>query len=185
VTTGIEYLAIVDDIAPGLVVGAHVVGSAVLGDYVADGSDLDLVCELSGPPDLPTLADTLPGDLDVIFVRSGELAKRVRDARTVAWGRDGILHTNDQGGLVPVLWEQLRAYGETLRGPVPSPPVTREEVAQYCRENLESYWAPLLEQVRAGLTEEDNGTLGPRLRWAARCRPDAANPRSGVGLAAR
>lgn len=48
--TADAHLADLDASAPGLVVGAHVVGSAVLDDHVPGVSDLDLVCEVTAPP---------------------------------------------------------------------------------------------------------------------------------------
>lgn len=53
------------------------------------------------------------------------------------------MHTDTRADLVPVLWEQLRAYAHTVRGNPPSPPVTVGEVAGWCRANLVSYWLPL------------------------------------------
>lgn len=154
--------------------GAHVVGSSVLDDVVFD-SDLDLVVELSSAPDFAALAAAQRVDLDVIYVLAGELSKPVTLARTVAWGRDGKLNT-DQGDLTPVLWHQLGSYSSTVRGVAPSPPVTRAEVATWCRENLLSYWSPLLDQAAAVLEARDERppvfrepllwiALGPARLW--------------------
>lgn len=139
-TTASEHLAQLPFVA-----GAHIVGSRVLGDAVAD-SDLDLVVELSEVPDLGVLAAAQAVDLDVIYVLAGELAKPVSSASSVAWGRDGKLHT-DRADLTPVLWEQLARYAETVAGVSPTPPVTRAEVVEYCRDNLVSYWEPLLDRA--------------------------------------
>lgn len=83
----------------------------------------------------------------MIYLRPGELTKPVDDARSVAWGRDGVLHTDSRADLTPVLWEQLRAYARTIRGTPPVPPVTRAEVAGWCRANLVGYWLPRLQRV--------------------------------------
>lgn len=172
-TTAAEHLAELDA-APGLAVGAHVVGSSALGDHVFD-SDLDLVVELSRV-DVEVLAAAQRVDLDVIYVLAGELAKPVSLARTVAWGRDGKLNTSEQGDLTPVLWEQLGRYSQTVRGARPSPPVTAAEVVDYCRENLRSYWEPLLDQAATVLENRDEVhpvfrepllwvTFGPARLW--------------------
>ncbi|GLZ31131.1 hypothetical protein Lesp02_33190 [Lentzea sp. NBRC 105346] len=139
-TTASEHLAQLP-----FVVGAHVVGSRVLGDAVED-SDLDLVVELSDVPDLGALAAAQAVDLDVIYVLAGQLALPVSSASSIAWGRDGKLHT-DRADLTPVLWEQLARYADTVVGESPTPPVTRDEVVAYCRANLVSYWEPLLDRA--------------------------------------
>jgi hypothetical protein len=147
VTTAEQHLTELDAAAPGLVVGAHVVGSAVLDDHVPGESDLDLVCELAGAPDPAVLAAAQRPDLDVVYVPAGELARPVDAATTLAWGREGTLHTATRGDLTPVLWEQLRGYSRTVRGERPSPPVDRAEVRQYCRTNLATYWRPQLAEA--------------------------------------
>jgi streptomycin 3"-adenylyltransferase len=125
-----EYLALLDDHAPGSVVGAHVYGSRVLDDVVA-GSDLDIVVELSSEAALP-----LVDGADVTVVLAGSLEKPVSDVTPLA------------GEITPVLWQQLRTVGQTVRGTRPTCPGTAAEVESYCRTNLTSYWKPLLDQVR-------------------------------------
>ncbi|GAA3089928.1 hypothetical protein GCM10010464_62270 [Pseudonocardia yunnanensis] len=163
-----DHLTVLDVAAPGLVVGAHIVGSVALNDFVSGVSDLDLVCELAAPPDPRVLADAQSQDLDVIYVLRGELEKPVHEARSFAWGREGVLHTERRGDLVPVLWEQLRAYAITVRGEPPNPPVTPAEVVTYCRENLVEYWKPLLQQVQARRSGIGDGAIGrDAILWVA------------------
>lgn len=132
-----DHIALLDEAAPGLVVGAHVVGSTALGDR-APGSDLDLVVELARTPtddDLRVLAEAQSLDLDVVYLVDG---------RPGPWGRDGRLNTTP-AEVTPVLLEQLNNYSQTLRGPRPHFAVTRDEVERWCRRNLVEYWAPLVE----------------------------------------
>lgn len=136
-------------------------------DVVAD-SDLDVVIELAHvPADLSVLM--APVDVDVIYVLAGELVKPVSSASTVAWGRDGKVDASSQGDLTPVLWEQLRTLSSTVRGTRPACPVTREDVVAHCRENLRSYWEPLLQQADRVLTnrEEHRPVFREPLLWIA------------------
>lgn len=125
-----EYLEFLDARLPGLVVGAHVYGSRVLDDVVAD-SDLDIVIELSSASDLPSVEGA-----DVAVVLAGSLEKPVSEVTPLA------------GAITPVLWQQLRTVGLTVRGARPTCPVTAAEVEAYCRENLVSYWQSQIEHGR-------------------------------------
>lgn len=141
----------------------------VLDDFVPGVSDLDLVCEPAAPPPDPSvLAVAQREDVDVIYVLRGELQRSVAEALSIAWGRQGVLHTERRGGLVPVLWEQLRAYAVTVRGASPNPPITRAEVVTYCQENLVEYWQPLLQDMEARRSEIDgSGILREAILWIA------------------
>ncbi|MEV6238040.1 hypothetical protein [Lentzea sp. NPDC051838] len=117
-----DYLDLLDARLPGLVVGAHVYGSRVLDDVVAD-SDLDIVIELASPASVPAV----PG-ADVAVVLAGSLEKPVFDVTPLS------------GEITPVLWQQLRTVGQTVRGTRPTCPGTAADVEAYCRDNLISYW---------------------------------------------
>lgn len=129
-----EYLSFLDERLPGLVVGAHVYGSRVLDDVVAD-SDLDIVVELSAPAGAPSLEGA-----DAAFVLAGDLARPVSSVTPLA------------GEVTPVLWQQLRTVGQTVRGARPTCPGTAAEVEAYCRENLVGYWKPEVEYGRTVVT---------------------------------
>lgn len=145
-----DYLELLDGHLPELVVGAHVYGSHVLGDVVAD-SDLDIVIELSAPASLPEVDGA-----DVAVVLAGSLDKPVFEVTPLA------------GEITPVLWQQLRTVGQTVRGARPTCPGAAAEVEAYCRENLISYWKPNIEQGRAAMTTWPPGKPVPRegLLWA-------------------
>ncbi|MGI5502489.1 nucleotidyltransferase domain-containing protein [Lentzea sp. CA-135723] len=117
-----EYLSFLDARLPGLVAGAHVYGSRVLDDVVPD-SDLDIVIELSAAAEVPPLEGA-----DVAVVLAGSLEKSVFEVTPLS------------GEVTPVLWQQLRTVGQTVRGARPSCPGTAAEVEAYCRDNLVSYW---------------------------------------------
>jgi hypothetical protein len=132
-----DYLDLLDARLPGLVVGAHVYGSRVLDDVVA-GSDLDIVIELSSE----TALFEVDG-VDACFVRAGSLEQPVFDVTPLA------------GEVTPVVWQQLRTVGQTVRGTRPSCPGTAADVEAYCRANLISYWKPDFDHARAAILSWD------------------------------
>ncbi|MFJ8963116.1 hypothetical protein ACIRG5_27390 [Lentzea sp. NPDC102401] len=136
---------------PGLVAGAHLHGSRVLDDVVAD-SDLDIVIELVSAAEVPAFEGA-----DVAVVLAGSLEKPVFDVTPLA------------GEITPVLWQQLRTVGQTVRGARPTCPGTAADVEAYCRSNLLSYWKPLFDQVRAMPELPRDGVLwlglGPARLW--------------------
>ncbi|MDX8032792.1 DUF4111 domain-containing protein [Lentzea sp. BCCO 10_0856] len=170
--TAEDYLELLDDHLPELVVGAHVYGSRVLDDVVA-GSDLDIVIELSAAAALPSVRGA-----DVAVVLAGSLEKPVRDVTPLA------------GEITPVLWQQLRTAGQTVRGARPTCPGTAADVEAYCRDNLVSYWKPLFDQVHAmtELPREDLlwVGLGPARLWhTIRTGEIVSKSRAGELAAAR
>ncbi|WP_434449616.1 hypothetical protein [Lentzea sp. E54] len=144
-----EYLSFLDARLPGLVVGAHLHGSNVLGDVVAD-SDLDIVIELSSAAEVPAFDGA-----DVAVVPAGSLEKPVFEVTPLA------------GEITPVLWQQLRTVGQTVRGARPSCPGTAAEVEAYCRDNLISYWKRDFDRFREVLSSLDPQAPIPRdaLLW--------------------
>ncbi|WP_229905058.1 nucleotidyltransferase domain-containing protein [Lentzea cavernae] len=144
-----EYLSYLDARLPGLVAGAHLYGSHVLDDVVPD-SDLDVVIELSSPAEVPAFEGA-----DVAVVLAGSLEKPVFDVTPLA------------GEITPVLWQQLRTVGQTVRGTRPSCPGTAADVEAYCRDNLVSYWKLDFDRFREVLPSLDLATTIPResLLW--------------------
>ncbi|MEU0880324.1 hypothetical protein ABZ345_17110 [Lentzea sp. NPDC005914] len=167
-----EYLDLLDARLPGLVVGAHVYGSRVLDDVVA-GSDLDIVIELSSAASLPSVDGA-----DVAVVLAGSLEKPVSDVTPLA------------GEITPVLWQQLRTVGHTVRGARPTCPGTAADVEAYCRANLVDYWQRLFDKVRTmpELPPEDILWigLGPARLWhTIRTGEIVSKSRAGELAAAR
>ncbi|MCP3798308.1 nucleotidyltransferase domain-containing protein [Allokutzneria sp. A3M-2-11 16] len=169
----LRFLATLDEAAQGLVTGLHVVGSAVLDDYRAGHSDLDVVVELSRPADLAVLAaaHTGPGvEVEALYVREGELNGRVEDVAAGPWANLGAVTTTERSfQLNPVTWLQLAGPAETLRGPEPKPHVDVEAAKRFCRQNIAEYWAPLLDQAAAAAvlppTAVEWIALGPPRLW--------------------
>lgn len=167
-----EYLTFLDARLPGLVAGAHLHGSTVLDDVVAD-SDLDVVIELAAAAEVPAFDGA-----DVAVVLAGSLEKPVFDVTPLA------------GEITPVLWQQLRTVGRTVRGARPTCPGTAADVEAYCRSNLLSYWKPLSDQVRATPELPRDGVLwvglGPARLWhTIRTGEIVSKSRAGELAAAR
>ncbi|SFR22583.1 streptomycin 3-adenylyltransferase [Lentzea waywayandensis] len=139
-----EYLTFLDARLPGLVAGAHVYGSRVLDDVVS-GSDLDIVIELASAAEVPAFEGA-----DVAIVLAGSLEKPVFDVTPLA------------GEITPVLWQQLRTVGQTVRGARPSCPGTAADVEAYCRDNLVSYWKLDFDRFREVLPALDLQAPIPR-----------------------
>ena len=141
--------------APGLLVALHVVGSAVLDDYLPGRSDLDVVGELGREPtgaDLAALAAVHREwpMVEAVYVTSVDLDGPVSAAATGPWALEGRLDTTERAfGLNPVTWQQLRDHAETVFGRPPHPVVDAGEVAAFCRANLGEYWLPLLDRAAA------------------------------------
>jgi hypothetical protein len=176
------YLAIVDDCAPGLVEGLYVVGSAALGDWVPDHSDIDVVVVTAEPAT----------DDDAAMLRTAHavLAERVPaphvDGPYLAWGDlitppmslhrpwtlDGeFRHDGDCFELNPVTFYVLARHGLVVRGPEPDRLgvyVDTEARVRFCVDNLGQYWARLAADVRGALEIEPDRAVAPEsFEWCA------------------
>ncbi|HEX4701130.1 MAG TPA: hypothetical protein VH352_03290 [Pseudonocardiaceae bacterium] len=171
------HLARLDDVAPGLVAGLHVIGSAMLDDYHPDVSDLDLIAEVAhplNPTELATVATAHQGDglrVETVYVTAGGLAG-AGEIEPSPWVRNGEAHQDGSHDLHGVTRLQLARYSSTLRGDRPRLPVDVPAAKEYCRGNLVSYWLPLLdlsERILAERAPRAEGViwlgLGPARLW--------------------
>ncbi|GHJ47819.1 hypothetical protein Cs7R123_51610 [Catellatospora sp. TT07R-123] len=154
------YLAEVDAGLPGFVDGLYVVGSAALGAWQPDRSDIDLLIVTSRAAtgdDLAKLAavhESTPGRpyLDGVYLDRAALAAQPADREQVPFVVDGRLRTDTPcGELTPVLWLTLSRYGVALRGPEVSRLGIRPDpdgLRRYNLDNLRDYWQPLAAQIR-------------------------------------
>ena len=136
------HLARLDSIVPGQVSAVHVIGSAVLDDYLPGTSDLDLVIELTDEPtqdDLNVLLDAHLGvgaKVEAFYVAAGTLTEPQQAASMI---NEGVPHFASPE-LHAVARLQLASYATTLRG---TPPAIEPDVPaakEFCRENLAKYW---------------------------------------------
>jgi streptomycin 3"-adenylyltransferase len=152
----LAHLARLDAAAPGLVVGLHVYGSAVLDDYRPGVSDLDLVAEVTHPldaADLAAVATAHQGDglrVETVYLPVGTLGTPNGPA---PWVREGEAHPEPSGDLQPVALLQLARDATTLRGERPAIEADVAAAQDYCRDNLAGYWAPLVQRLASVLAE--------------------------------
>jgi hypothetical protein len=171
------HLARLDDAAPDLVVGLHVIGSATLDDYQPGRSDLDLVAEIAHPLTPEELATVTtahqgPGSrVETVYVTVGGLAG-TEEIPPSPWVRDGEAHQDGSPDLHPVTLLQLADYSATLRGDRPTRPADVPAAQEFCRDNLFSYWLPMLDAAEAVLAKRapaEDGViwvgLGPARLW--------------------
>ena len=176
-----RYLKALDTtLAPDMVRGVYVVGSAALGSWRPGRSDLDMLVVLDRPMTVADLA--MVGEMhaeleatradgphcDGHYITPDLLGAR-SDIR-VPFSVDGVFkpegHTTD-----PVLWATLDQHGITLRGPqatelkvAPDPAWLRD----WNHGNLESYWRTHV-GYRAHFAEQDpDSAVDPwLLAWEA------------------
>lgn len=123
----------IDALGQGRVSGAVLVGSAVLGDWREDRSDIDLLLVSEGP----VSATVRKGWMQAARLGGSRADVIIADPNTLAQNELNLavaLKTASQGGFV-------------LRGRVPPPP-TDAELARRLEANLTAYWRPWLDRAR-------------------------------------
>ncbi|HWC80025.1 MAG TPA: hypothetical protein VG756_08685 [Pseudonocardiaceae bacterium] len=165
-----DHLARLDALAPGLVSGFHLVGSATLGDYRSGASDLDICVELTDRADIAELAPAHRGTpciVEGVYLPEGSLDGRYDRIEDVPWALSWPDERDAYGQLQPVLQMSLARYSATLRGTPPALPANPEELRAYARENLVGYWLPLIEHAQRRLPDFEAGEPVPayQLIW--------------------
>lgn len=123
----------IDALGQGRVSGAVLVGSAVLGDWREDRSDIDLLLVSEGPVSPAVRKGWMQAArlgaprTDIIVADPEALARNAQDVAVA-------LATASQGGHV-------------LRGGVPPPP-RDADLARILEANLAAYWRPWLDRAR-------------------------------------
>jgi Nucleotidyltransferase domain/Aminoglycoside adenylyltransferase, C-terminal domain len=184
-----EYLAALDTALPGIARGVYVTGSAVLGDWRPERSDLDILAvterhledgELTA---LEALHAGMPGRpyRDAIYIPAEAIGARPAPVGEGGTGPDtaggypnavdGVFH-RARYRPDPVLWATLDRHGLTVRGPgAHSLGADPGEVwlRGWNHGNLESYWRPWAANARAAMAGHDPGDPLPAgvVPWAA------------------
>lgn len=135
-----RYLSVADRLLPGRISGFHLVGSAALGAWHADTSDVDFVAVTTATKDdLPRLRalhvlgnlatvgralvnrqSGIPGTMNGVFVAERDIGLPVTQIRPVA-AHSGRAFTPGGGFDVnPVMWKVLLEKGITVRGAEPA-----------------------------------------------------------------
>jgi Nucleotidyltransferase domain len=172
------YLQRIDEAAPGLVTGLHVVGSTALGAWQPGRSDIDTVILTSRsftPDDLAAVEavhGTFSGSLyfDGVYLDPATFAAQPMDRSVVPFVVMGALRTDRPcGELNPVVWLILSRYGIAVRGPRLSDlTVSSAALEAYNRTNLHEYWAPLAEEIRSSSVDapDDQPVEASWVDWA-------------------
>jgi hypothetical protein len=157
-----HFLALADERLPGRLQGLYLHGSLGFGEWYDGRSDIDYVAVLDGPPDPATVealrevhgrvAETFPRPpFDGFHLTWADLARPAYDCPDVPCTQAGSFYDQARLDVHPVTWHELAHHGVTVRGPVPDDlTIWTDEQAlrDYTRENLDSYWAPEVEQLR-------------------------------------
>jgi hypothetical protein len=167
-----RYLAVVDRLVPGRVVGFYVVGSTALGTYRSGKSDVDFVAvvdgELStgelrrlravhaitaGRSGLPSLLRgrwKFPGNCNGAYVDAADLGRPVTKITPLA-SHSGTTFAVGKGFDVnPVGWHLLTHHGLTIRGPEPQTLGLDPEddiLRSWTLGNLDFFWGPWARKV--------------------------------------
>ena len=182
-----EYLAALDETLPGIARGIYLTGSAVLGDWRPERSDLDILIVTRHPLEdsqltgLETLHAAIAGRpyRDAIYLPAEAIGTRPASAGEsgpdCAGGYpsavDGVFH-RARYRPDPVLWATLDRHGPTVRGSE-AHTLGADPGEAWLRDwnhgNLESYWRPWSARVRAALGGRDLAEVLPDflVPWAA------------------
>ncbi|TYS50165.1 DUF4111 domain-containing protein [Bacillus infantis] len=154
-----EYMELADRYLPGMLEGLYIHGSAALGAYLPGKSDIDFIAVTKG-----ILEQEEAGRLQKVHK---DFATRHQypelDGCYLVWDDLGSLskelrYVYNGGELAegvpfnPVMWRILKDQGIGLRGPDISDlsfPVREEDLAEYIRENSQSYWRKRTEAMKA------------------------------------
>ncbi|MET7816998.1 nucleotidyltransferase domain-containing protein [Micromonospora zamorensis] len=158
-----SYLELVDRELPGYVTGLYVVGSAALGAWQPEVSDIDTVIltsrQASGD-DLVALAAVharMPESprFDGVYLDAATASSWPSDRQVVPFVVDGEFRADTPcGELNPILWLTLRRYGIPVRGPTVADLGVRvdpEAMRRYNLDNLRDYWQSTAATCRSAL----------------------------------
>lgn len=162
-----EYLGLLDDVMPGAWV--YLTGSAVLGDWQPERSDLDILTVLPRSADLDALEALHAAVPDRPYRDAVYVPRDLIGARPEADG-PGLPHVID--GVFrrtgyrpdPVLWATLDRHGLTVRGPEAASLAAAPDAGwlrDWNRGNLRSYWRPLAAKSRALVADRPPGSPLP------------------------
>lgn len=145
------WLALVDDLAPGLVTGLHVRGGVGFGEFVADQSDVDMVAVLAHRPSYAEvdaleeshalLAERSLPPLDGIHVTPADLAGDPDDCPDVPCVLHGWFEAEGRYDLSPVGWHELARHSVPVRATLPEVWTDQARLLAFTRNALATDWA--------------------------------------------
>ena len=136
-----RYLAVADRLLPGRITGYYLVGSAALGAWRPDVSDVDFVAVLRGAVGARELRrlrvlhgagnlgavgsavaqrkPAIPGTVNGVFVAEDDMNQPVTSIRPIAAHSGRTFRCGRAFDVNPVTWQVLAAHGITVRGQSP------------------------------------------------------------------
>lgn len=169
-----SYLALADAEAPGLIEGLYLEGSAALGDFQPQASDIDFVAVTAEPPDSAALGalqrvhDRLRDQhrrpfLDGVYLTWSDLAAGPTAAAGRPASHEGRFNPQARADrFSPITWHTIARHGVTLRGPEPADTDIWTDpagLAAWCNTNLDQYWACGLARAGRLLSKPGIGLL--------------------------
>ena len=178
-----QWLAVHDEVAPGLVEGLYLVGSLALDDW-QPRSDIDVVVFTADPATesdaaaleaahaiaVGRLADVRPGtNVDGPRLAWGDVSVPPM-ALHRPWTLDGAFHHDGECfELNPVTWHTLAARGVAVRGPeAPDLGVALDEheLRAFVRDNVDTYWRSVATSIAAAAADSQREEFdGGLLEW--------------------
>ncbi len=170
------YLHAVDAEVRGLVEGLYLIGSAALGDFRPDSSDIDFVAVTAQRPDRialdglrhvhTRLRQRYPRPFfDGCYVTWDDLAGDPGRAGPGPHTHEGTFHPPGlHGGHSPVTWNMLAPHGLACRGPEPASRTMVTDpaaLAAWTLDNLDAYWRRWLWRSQPLLTPHGGFALTP------------------------
>jgi hypothetical protein len=154
----------VDRALPGRVVDVHLTGSVALGAYRPGRSDIDVVVVLDRrltrselvrlraaqvTASVPCAVDgvvhrrwAFPGNVNGVYVTAADMARPVTEIEPVCSHSGTSFAVGSGFDVNPVMWRTLAGTG----APVVRP--SRDEVCEWSRENLRTWWRGEAERLR-------------------------------------
>jgi hypothetical protein len=155
----VGYLEAVDALAPGLVEGFYLEGSAALGDFQPHTSDIDFVAVTADRPDATALAALTEVHaklrnrrrpfLDGVYVTWADLPLGGTDATRRPRSHEGRFNA-DGSPPNPITWHTLARYGVPCRGPQPAEleiGTDPDLLTRWTNGNLDQYWRSRLDRT--------------------------------------
>jgi hypothetical protein len=158
------YIDAVDTEAPGLLSGLYLTGSAALGDFRPQTSDIDFVAVTDAPPDSAAIAALERAHarlrrrwpspyFDGIYVTWDDLASDPERAGFGPYSHEGQFYAHRSSSDDPVTWHTLAHHGVACRGPSKFDVWADPEVlARWTLDNLDTYWRRLLDRASRPLS---------------------------------
>jgi hypothetical protein len=181
-----DYLAVADRLLPGWITDFYVVGSASLGEYVPNRSDVDFVAVVADTASRAQLARlrvvhvaaglaaaarsrATGGTPNGVFVSSRDVSLPVTEIRPVASHTGLTFEVGTGFDVNPVIWKQLSTRAIRVRGREPADLNLNpqpELLGAWNLANLQSYWLPLGHKMASGRTKRTVSGFRYGYGWA-------------------